>query len=339
MISLIASIVPSLEQQVIEIPLNATVFDLKKEIADLQELVAAHLEISFEGIPLHDSTRLVSDAGITSNCEVSVDISKKRKAILRFDISLSYYCLLSYFVQLNNNNRLNLGGDPTSADFSQDLQEGGPNFDDYIAAGFEICNVEPLLTAVEIESLSLVNKILLCSSGRTHMNNWAFGRKPPLLFAVEKGLVEIVERILQEPECNVNVGVDVGLTALLDASERGNCDIIKLLLQKPELDVNQLSSLDFTALHNAVLRNHVEAVSLIVSHPGVYTNLPNKYNDTPLHTACANGRVQMVKLLLPHVEVNRRNWEQCSPFDVTECEVIRSMLREHGGKSCCQSDV
>ena len=63
-----------------------------------------------------------------------------------------------------------------------------------------------------------------------------------LLHAIDKGNIEIIKVILNNPKIDINQKLNYGWfekNALIYAIEKGNLEIIKLLLNDEKLDINQ----------------------------------------------------------------------------------------------------
>ena len=73
------------------------------------------------------------------------------------------------------------------------------------------------------------------------------------------------------------------------AAERGHIDIVTLLLQNPSIDVNAQDINGQTALGWAVLNEHIEIVSTLLQNPDVRTDIADIDGMTPLSRAIAKG--------------------------------------------------
>ncbi|MCP4747143.1 MAG: ankyrin repeat domain-containing protein, partial [Desulfobacteraceae bacterium] len=103
-----------------------------------------------------------------------------------------------------------------------------------------------------------------------------------LLWAAEKGHVDVVNALLSHPDMDVNQRNDWGRTPLLVAAENGHIEAVKLLLSHLKIDVNKADRWGRTALSKAVENGHIEAVKLLLSHLKIDVNKADDWGETPL---------------------------------------------------------
>ena len=60
-----------------------------------------------------------------------------------------------------------------------------------------------------------------------------------MIYAIEKGNLDIIKLLLNNPKININQKFNGDKNALIYAIEKGNLDIVKLLLNNPKIDINQ----------------------------------------------------------------------------------------------------
>lgn len=85
----------------------------------------------------------------------------------------------------------------------------------------------------------------------------------PLLWAVYKGHVDVVDILLSWPAIDVNCVDNEADTPLIVACSEGNGPIVQRMLQVPHLDLNHINNHDLTALDCAVNENHIHCADLV----------------------------------------------------------------------------
>ena len=121
--------------------------------------------------------------------------------------------------------------------------------------------------------------------------------RTPLIIAVEKNFVDIIELLLEHENIDVNIKNNYNQTPLIIAVEKNFVDIVKLLLGHNNIDVNIQNNYNQTPLHIALYTNN-DIVKLLLEYKDININLINKYGETPLHIAANNNNIDIVKLLL-----------------------------------------
>ena len=116
----------------------------------------------------------------------------------------------------------------------------------------------------------------------------------PLKLACEKSTTEVVDVLIQ-------YGVDVnrkynGITPLMVACKRGHCGIVQRLLQEPNIDIDAVDSISGkSALHFAILTS--EIVTALVTK-GANPNIRDKSGWTPLDYAIKYSEIDTISALL-----------------------------------------
>lgn len=167
----------------------------------------------------------------------------------------------------------------------------------------------PAATAAVDRLLSIgADPTLTCPAGST-----------ALIRAIESNAVAAVERLLQEPDVNINAA-PVGFAgqdkpALIASISLGYVPIFKMLLARKELDVNvfeRFGDMDaMSALHLATRNSELWAMSGLLSHPDIQVDIVDMEGWTPLFYASANGFVDGIDMLvgrgadITHVDENR----------------------------------
>ncbi|MCK4650728.1 ankyrin repeat domain-containing protein [Candidatus Babeliales bacterium] len=120
------------------------------------------------------------------------------------------------------------------------------------------------------------------------------------------GHTEIIKKLLQHPDINVNVQDNnfLNTNILIQASNNNNTEIVKLLLNNPYINVNTKDNYNNTALMYAVKNGFTKIVTLLLKHPDINLNTQNNQGFTPLIIAANNTNVEIVELLLQHPNIN-----------------------------------
>lgn len=152
--------------------------------------------------------------------------------------------------------------------------------------------------AVSINNSLMVNFLL--KFGADINSNGRCGT--PLLVAVEKGFLNLVEELI-ENQANVNLAcTEDGITPLMLASTGGNFKIVKALLNA-NAKVNQKTYSGTTALRCASFHGHLKIVQLLIDH-NANVNV-NGFYGTPLLGAVQNRSFGIVRcLILNEADVN-----------------------------------
>ncbi len=187
----------------------------------------------------------------------------------------------------------------------------------------------PLGLAAFNNDLGFTRRIL--TSGAADINCLNNGENTALIFAAEKGHIEIV-RLLLEHNADKNHPNTNGSTAINYAAGNGHLEIVKLLL-KHDARTNHPNKDGNTALIYAAKNDHLEIAKLLLEH-GADKNHLNKDENTALNCAAADGNLEMAKLLLKHnAHTNHPNKEGNTPliFAATNGHPqIVKLLLEHG---------
>ena len=93
-------------------------------------------------------------------------------------------------------------------------------------------------------------------------------------------------------------------TPLLLAVTRGHVEIIDILLSRMDIDVNCQDEQGRTPLTRAIFENKGEAASVLLNHRGVDVNDPDFEGLSPLMQAIMAGNEELVATLLEHPEVD-----------------------------------
>lgn len=159
-----------------------------------------------------------------------------------------------------------------------------------------------ILAALSSEAREKVEAALAQKTPPVHVRNTM--RKTttegatPLLLAVQRGQIDLVEQILTGGADIEEVGSPLmgGLTPLITAVEHGKNDIMELLLRS-NADVNKGDDNIATPLFWAVYQGNVEAGKLLLEYKADIDKA-HANGERPLTKAAGNAHVDFLKLLL-----------------------------------------
>jgi len=121
------------------------------------------------------------------------------------------------------------------------------------------------------------------------------------------GQIDVVERLLQQGNININRLDSNGESFIDVAYSMGHKNIVKLLLQQKMIDTDILENdtIKFTPLNIACRFGHIDIVELLLDQ-NVDINQINRCGQTSLHIACEKGQENIIKLLLQqnNIELN-----------------------------------
>ena len=130
----------------------------------------------------------------------------------------------------------------------------------------------------------------------------------PLHRAAKDGDVESLRKYLRYKSVDVNAKGEAGFAPLHYAAGNGHAECVRLLLEHKDIDVNAKANETFwqgyTPLHYAAEYGAVDCVRLLLAHKDIDVNAEDKYGDTPLHYAAMFGKSECVKVLLAHKDID-----------------------------------
>eukprot|EP00026_Physarum_polycephalum_P013312 Phypoly_transcript_13698.p1 GENE.Phypoly_transcript_13698~~Phypoly_transcript_13698.p1 ORF type:complete len:307 (+),score=40.58 Phypoly_transcript_13698:91-1011(+) len=126
----------------------------------------------------------------------------------------------------------------------------------------------------------------------------------PLHAASSGGFIDIISILLQN-KAKINVQDRFGRTPLQTAVFRSNLGAVERLLQEPDINLEIIEhNYKQTALHIASSRNFVEILNLLLES-NANINAIDRDGWTPLHIACYKGNKEVVAALLAHSSLHR----------------------------------
>jgi serine/threonine-protein phosphatase 6 regulatory ankyrin repeat subunit B len=136
--------------------------------------------------------------------------------------------------------------------------------------------------------------------------------------------------------CDVRDAEYLGFSTLIWASERGYLEIVQALLGREGTDVNRSGISENTALHYASEKGYIEVARALLQ-AGANARKSNNRGQTPLHYASEKGHIEIVRALLEAgagADVRKRDEDCHSPISKAcqgkHFEVFRALV-EAGG--------
>ncbi|MBA2650523.1 MAG: ankyrin repeat domain-containing protein [Legionella sp.] len=182
----------------------------------------------------------------------------------------------------------------------------------------------PLFYAANFGRRDLVN--LLISKGAS-LNQLTNKLDSPLLIAVQKGHLDVVQELLNNENIDVNQAPG-GISLLCRASEKGHVGIVNLLISKG-VNPNQLNN-GYSALTIAVNRGHFNVVQELLKCENIEVNQESE-GESPLFHAAKMGQRGIVNLLISKgANVNQMANKLYSPLLIAvqrgHLDVIKELL-------------
>ena len=139
------------------------------------------------------------------------------------------------------------------------------------------------------------------------------------------GEISEIEKMLQNPEVDINKQSAQGNTALILACNRGRAKVAEILLQQPGIDVNAQNEHGDTALMFAAVHGYADVAEKLLQHPAIDTTIKNNKNCDAIFYATARSDkpegakiAEMISNYIPGLD-KRKNPPQTakkSGFDV-----------------------
>ena len=164
-----------------------------------------------------------------------------------------------------------------------------------------------LIQAVQMGYGNIVDRLL--EAKEIDVNQQDRRGNTALILAVSTGHENIVDRLLEVNRIEVNQPNNDGNTALIVAVYKGHENIVYRLLDVDRIKVNQPNNNGNTALMVAASKGHENIVDRLLVVDGIEVNIENNNGDTALILAVATGHRPIVALLLDveEIEVNHPN--------------------------------
>ncbi|XP_057297338.1 myotrophin-like [Hydractinia symbiolongicarpus] len=146
----------------------------------------------------------------------------------------------------------------------------------------------------------------------------------------KNGDVKTFQSILIDQPSIVKMRGVYETTLLMQAVCYNTSSIVKCLINAGS-DVNTVDKNKWNAYHYSVCCGHHDVLKVLINHDVTNINNVSSNNNTPLHFASRDGHTDCVKLLssIPHIDVNIRNKQNKTVYDVTCNNTIKRLLQEH----------
>lgn len=128
--------------------------------------------------------------------------------------------------------------------------------------------------------------------------------RTPLHIACERGDLQVVEKLVDQPGIDVNAPDYNERTPLHAASEKNHVEVVQKLLRHTEIDVNAEDDDWLTVLHIACDQGYLGLVEKFLSHPGIHVNTQDIFGNTPLHKASERNALDVAVKLISHNETD-----------------------------------
>lgn len=120
------------------------------------------------------------------------------------------------------------------------------------------------------------------------------------LDACAKGELEVVKKLLENPDLDVNVKDERfnGWTPFIHACENSHFDVMEVLLNDQRIDINGVDNDGYTALSYACANGNMEVVKFLLKYENLNINKARKLSYTPIMEACYCDHLDIVDLIL-----------------------------------------
>ena len=182
-----------------------------------------------------------------------------------------------------------------------------------------------LRTAASCGRLQIVNELLafkpVVGGNETHQTIKHFAPdsckgNTVLHSAAIKGRLNIVKRLLELPDVEINAQNNSGNTALICATVNGYVKVVRCLLKVDGINVNLRNVNETACLHYAVGNNDI--VKELLSFDGIDIGIVDDDGRTLLHYAAVLGHPSTIQLLLETVKataiVNAQDNNKTTPL-------------------------
>ena len=152
----------------------------------------------------------------------------------------------------------------------------------------------PLIAAAYKAHLEVVK--LLLTARKTNINVRQHDGATALFIAAQKNFPGIVE-LLVRSGANVNVVLDDGTSPLCAAVFKGSTEVVKRLFQAQDIQVDHTTCKQVTALAYATQQGHKDIIEFLLNKKAD-PNIADVDGVAPLHITCIHGYTDIARMLL-----------------------------------------
>ena len=134
---------------------------------------------------------------------------------------------------------------------------------------------------------------------RANVNTTDNADRTPLIYAAEKGDLNIVQALLSVPQIDIDAKASDGVTALSAAASNGKDDVVTALINKGA-NVNAINKSSCTPLMCAAEKGHLTTIRALLSAPQTDIHAKQINLQNALMVASYNGKHDVVKTLIDH---------------------------------------
>ena len=147
-------------------------------------------------------------------------------------------------------------------------------------------------------------------------------RKTLLNIVIEKKNYKMIDLLLKRKDIDVNLMGFFNESALFSAIKIGDKDLIRRLLERPDININVKNYYDADSpLILLIEKGYMDLAKIILNNKSLDINYTSSHNFTILITAIVENRYEFVKLILKHKNVNlykRIHWHKTNAFDMAK---------------------
>jgi len=190
-----------------------------------------------------------------------------------------------------------------------------------------VCTPPPVPIALSLELLHDIAKSTLSQA---------------LWFAALSGRVNVVRRLLQCPDLDLDYDSKNGRSAIFPGCGGGSAETVDLLLKSGPFELNESDDNERTPLLVAMYGGHLAVVEILIGQEKIDLNLADSTGETPIFHAIRIGDLRIIRSLLDSDRLNLgvRNDDGCSPLllAVRFCRNEPARLLFEAGADATQPD-
>lgn len=167
-------------------------------------------------------------------------------------------------------------------------------------------NINMLLISVLTNNVEIVSYFLKDGFGNINPNETDSCQNTPLLLAIERGFINVVDILLKDHRTDPNQGnefFEFQDSPLIYACYLGLYGIAALLVSHTRTDLNLSSKHGLSPLMICIEFNNLELISLLLSHPEIDINYKCPFEKSALFYACSINNKEAIKTLIQHPDI------------------------------------